>query len=205
MDEETRRLLERQRGIERQLKVLAKEMTAMSSPITSDYLNIAATMTDLAEELSSIIDKNETIMKQRDSSKNWLRRLVKSSLEKRGFAVTPGKAVRTRVLLAEKGDYLLTVDVRASQFHEGDHNAWFTLNSDSMNEVDFYVLGYLDRNGERYFAVIPSVVMIGIFRTLRPTPKGGYNLRLSGNRDTLTEVTSRTDLSSFIGKVELIG
>ena len=74
-----------------------------------------------------------------------------------------------------------------------------------MDKVDFYVLGYLDRSGEKYFAVIPSVVMIGIFQTLRPTPKGGYNLRLSGDRDTLTEVTSRTDLSIFIGKVELIG
>lgn len=179
--------------MERELQVLLKSQVEISNQIAK-----------LVENSNNIIMEIETIVEGRKSDRGWLKEKLKTNLINRGYNVNSGKAVRTKVQKAEKGTKILNIDYRVSKFSVGSCNAWYTLNNDSMEVVDFYALGYMDKKGVRSVAIVPKSVMMIICESIKVTHNGGVNIKLIGDSKVLQEMNSKVELTKYINNFEII-
>lgn len=179
MNGELRTLLDRQKAISDQMNNLAKEAG------------------NIAREIQNIIESN-------NSKNDWLKVLIVDNLQKRGFKVDSGSVKRTRVTIAEKGEMNVAINIRVAKFRSGNCNAWYTLNNDALDGIDYYALGYLDKNGDRNFAVVPKGKMLEICNQLKPTADGRSHLSLNGDSHSLKEINSKVNLSRYIGALSII-
>ena len=79
-----------------------------------------------------------------ENSKSRQKEDVKKKLEALGFKVTATTENRIRLWKLSKNDNHVNLIYKESSYHEGPYNAWYTLQPNIEDKVDFVIFNYTD-------------------------------------------------------------
>ena len=158
-----------------------KELNEESSEITKQLLNHQAIL---------------------ESSKSRQKEDVQKKLEALGFKVTTATENRIRLWKLSKNDNHVNLIYKESSYHEGPYNAWYTLQPDIENKVDFVIFNYTDAAQHINSLVINNETLKRMLAKIKKTPDGRANINIKANAIQAKEIHSNINLTSYVNNFD---
>lgn len=178
-NENLQNLIKRQMEIQDSIKKLNEE----SSEITKHLLN------------------HQIVL---NNSKSHQKEHVQKKLETLGFKVTTATENRIRLWKLSKNDNHVHLIYKESSYHDGPYNAWYTLQPDIEEKVDFIIFNYTDAAQHINSLVINNETLRRMLAKIKKTPDGRANINIKANGIKAEELNSNEDLTPYINSFDKI-
>lgn len=150
-------------------------------------------------EITKLLLNHQVVL---DSSKSRQKEDVQKKLEALGFKVTTATENRIRLWKLSKNDNHVNLIYKESSYHEGPYNAWYTLQPDIEDKVDFVIFNYTDASQHINSLVISNETLRQILSKIKKTPDGRANININANAIKAEEINSNIDLTSDINNFD---
>lgn len=167
-------------------------------------LEIQYAIKDLNEESSEITKLLLNHQIVIESSKSHQKEEVQKKLETVGFKVTTATENRIRLWKLSKNDNHVNLIYKESSYHKGPYNAWYTMQPDIEDKIDFVIFNYTDADQHINSLVISNETLRQILAKIKKTPDGRANININANAINAEEVNSKEDLTPYINSFDKI-
>ena len=137
-----------------------------------------------------------------ENSKSRQKEDITKKLEALGFKVTATTENRIRLWKLSKNDNHVNLIYKESSYHEGPYNAWYTLQPDIENKVDFIIFNYTDAAQSINSLVISNETLRLILPKIKKTPDGRANINIKANSMQAKEMHSNINLTPYINNFD---
>jgi flavodoxin len=165
-------------------------------------MEIQDAIKDLNEEsleITELLLNNQIVL---ESSKSRQKEDIQKKLEAQGFNVTTATENRIRLWKLSKNDNHVNLIYKESSYHEGPYNAWYTLQPDIEDKVDFVIFNYTDSDQHINSLVISNETLKQILVKIKKTPDGRANININANLVQAKEINSNINLTSYINNFD---
>ena len=139
-----------------------------------------------------------------ENSKSRQKEDITKKLEALGFKVTATTENRIRLWKLSKNDFHVNLIFKESSYHEGSYNAWYTLQPNIEDKVDFVIFNYTDADQHINSLVISNETLRQILAKIKKTPEGRANINFKASANKAKELNSNEDLTPYINSFDKI-
>lgn len=160
---------------------------------------------NLTKELLKHNDEISLLAKTLGGSKKYHKEVVIKNLTSLGITVKNETVNGTRVWRATNRIRKFIICHKESSYrNEGKNNAWYTLNPQIENWVDFFIFSYTDNFGKQDCIIIEKVIMQEILQSIKRTPDGRANINLLVANNKIIENSSKKNLTQYINNFKAV-
>lgn len=152
-----------------------------------------------SSEITKLLLNHQIVL---ENSKSRQKEDVQKKLEALGFKVTTATENRIRLWKLSKNDNHVNLIYKESSYHEGSYNAWYTLQPDIEDKVDFVIFNYTDADQHINSLVISNETLREILEKIKKTPDGRANINIKASAIQAKEIHSNIDLTSDINNFD---
>ena len=107
--------------------------------------------------------------------------------------------------MIEKNGTQYSVLSKHSKFHKDQkYNAWYTLNPDIEQVIDFVILSYFTIDSSNSYLILPKAILIDLISHLDFPRESKKHLFLTATLNNAHLINSSIDLSAYINNFELL-
>lgn len=165
-------------------------------------MEIQDAIKDLNEESSEITKKLLNHQVILENSKSRQKEIVQKKLEGLGYTIATATENRIRLWKLSKNDNHLNLIYKESSYHEGPYNAWYTLQPNIEDKVDFIIFSYTDADQHINSLVLSNETLRRILPKIKKTPDGRANININANLVQAKEIHSNINLTSYINNFD---
>ena len=160
----------------------------------------------LVEQVDDITTQIQLLNNFQPKTTSDAKKEVKELILNKGYQIQSKKQFGTDTLIITKGSSTKSLIIKHSKYHNHkDYQAWYTLNPEVENFIDFFVFTYLTKDYQSNCVVLNKSDMIIILKQLKKLPDGIININLRVKSDgRVIESSSNTDLSKFVNNFHFI-
>lgn len=173
--------------------------------------NLIKRQTEIQDAIKELIEESSEITKQLlnhkvvlESSKSRQKETVQKKLEALGYTVTTATENRIRLWKLSKNDNHINLIYKESSYHEGPYNAWYTLQPNIEDKVDFVIFNYTDADQHINSLVVSNETLKRILAKIKKTPDGRANININANSMQAKEMHSNINLTTYINNFDQI-
>lgn len=178
-----------------EINLLLKRQTI----ILEEVDNLINESKEITKKLSQIsmnsIKNNRDTHIEKTSTKNQ----IKNFLENKGFNVSTKTMYGNKITIVSNNEKEIKTIIKQSKYYDSSpYQAWFTINSNSLDFIDIFIFIYIDNSGSEKSLVIESDVMAILSESISKMPDGRMNINLVLKDDKVIEYTSKINLTNHI-------